>query len=323
MKRIILTTLGISLCLFITLFAHARADFSDSKFQTKQMNVAERLGYARDAKLLIVHADDLGMAHSVNAATIKGFESGLVNSGSIMVPCPWLSEIATYARSHPQADLGLHLTLTSEWTSYRWGPVLPRDRVASLLDKSSYLYLTESEAASHASVKEVEAEIRAQIERARSFGIQPTHLDSHMGTLYQNKELFETLLRVARENKLPTRIAKEQIAATDYLSSLVKPDDIVIDRIISIDPSVTPEGWIKFYTDAIKSLQPGVTEVIIHLAYDDAEMRGATHDHPNWGAAWRQRDFDFFTSDAFRDLLQANQIKLITWREIGKLQYGR
>jgi len=131
--------------------------------------------------------DDLGMARSVNAATIKAFESGLVSSGSIMVPCPWLPEIATYARQHPEADLGLHLTLTSEWAPYRWGPVLSKDRVASLLDNSGYFYLTESEAASRANAQEVEAEIRAQIERARSFGIQPTHLDSHMGTLYKKQ----------------------------------------------------------------------------------------------------------------------------------------
>ncbi len=294
-----------------------------STVDSQKASLAERLGYPRDAKLLIVHADDLGMAHSVNAATIKGFESGLVNSGSIMVPCPWLSEIATYARSHPQTDLGLHLTLTSEWTPYRWGPVLPGDRVASLLDKSGYLYLTESEAASHANVKEVEAEIRAQIQRARSLGIQPTHLDSHMGTLYQNKALFETLLRVARENKLPTRISREQIDSTSYLPSILKPDDIIIDRVISIDPSVPPDGWAKFYSDAIKNIQPGITEVVVHLAYDDSEMKAATHDHPDWGAAWRQRDLDFFTSDDFRKVLQENQIRLITWREIGKLQYGR
>jgi predicted glycoside hydrolase/deacetylase ChbG (UPF0249 family) len=294
-----------------------------SRLDSQKSGLAERLGYPRDAKLLIVHADDLGMTHSVNAATVKGFESGLVNSGSIMVPCPWLSEIATYARANPQADLGLHLTLTSEWTPYRWGPVLRKDRVASLLDKSGYLYLTEFEAASHANVKEVEAEIRAQIERARSFGIQPTHLDSHMGTLYQNKALFETLLRVARENKLPTRISREQIASTSYLPSILKPDDIIIDRVISIEPNVPPDGWAKFYTEAIKSVQAGVTEVVVHLAYDDAEMRAATHDHPDWGAAWRQRDLDFFTSDDFRKVLQENQIQLITWREIGKLQYGR
>jgi len=290
--------------------------------QTANKTLQERLGYAADAKLLIVHADDLGMARSVNAATIKAFESGLVTSGSIMVPCPWLPDIAAYARKHPEADLGLHLTLTSEWTSLRWGPVMSKDQVPSLLDPSGYLYLTESEAASHATAKEIEAEIRAQIERARSFGIQPTHLDSHMGTLYQNETLFRTLLKVARENKLPSRVSKEWFATRTYLPSILDPSDVVIDRIISIEPQVTAENWTKFYTDEIKGLQPGVTEIIIHLAYDDEEMRGATLDHPNWGAAWRQRDFQFFTSDAFRKLLDENHIKLITWREVGQKLYG-
>lgn len=307
MKRILLVVLAV-----LTLLAEAQS-------QDTQKTIAERLGYPRDAKLLIVHADDLGMTHSINAATIKAFETGLVNSGSIMVPCPWLSEIAAYARSNPQADLGLHLTLTSEWTSFRWGPVTSKDRVKSLLDKDGYLYLLETEAASHADPKEVELEINAQIERARALGIQPTHLDSHMGTLYQNKALLEVFLRVARNNKLPVRIAKSWFARADYLPETLKPDDIYIDRILDINPTVGPNDWAKFYSDAIRNLEPGVTEVVIHLAYDDAEMRGATVNHPDWGAAWRQRDFDFFTSDAFRKILQENQIKLITWRELGKL----
>jgi predicted glycoside hydrolase/deacetylase ChbG (UPF0249 family) len=295
--------------------------YSPSGLQRINATLPERLGYAADAKLLIVHADDLGMAHSVNAATIKAFESGLVTSGSIMVPCPWLPEIAAYARSHPEADLGLHLTLTSEWSSYRWGPVLSKDQVSSLLDQNNYFYLTEREAASHANAKEVEAEIRAQIDRARAFGIKPTHLDSHMGTLYQNKTLFETLLRVARDNKLPVMISKEWIASTNYLSSILNPNDIVIDRIITIGPAVKAEGWSKFYADSMKSIQPGVTEMVVHIAYDDEEMRAATVDHPDWGAAWRQRDLQFFTSDTFRRLLEENHIKLVTWREIGKAQY--
>lgn len=297
----------------------ALSPFAEARSQNTQKTIAERLGYPRDAKLLIVHADDLGMAHSVNAATIKAFETGLVNSGSIMVPCPWLSEIAAYARNNPQADLGLHLTLTSEWTTFRWGPVLPNDRVKSLLDKDGYLRLTETEAASNADPKEVELEINAQIEKARALGIRPTHLDSHMGTLYQNKALFEVFLRVARNHKLPVRIAKTWFARTDFLPATLSADDVYIDRILDINPGVAANDWAKFYSDAIKNLQPGVTEVVIHLAYDDAEMRGATFNHPDWGAAWRQRDFDFFTSDAFRKLLQENQIKLITWRELGKL----
>jgi len=285
----------------------------------QEKTIAERLGYPRDAKLLIVHADDLGMAHSVNVATMKALETGLVNSGSIMVPCPWLSEIAAYARTNPQADLGLHLTLTSEWTSLRWGPVSSRDRVSSLLDKDGYFYLTETDAAAKADPKQVEMEITAQIARARALGIQPTHLDSHMGTLYQNKALFEIFLRVARSQKLPVRVAKTWFRQADFLPEILKPEDVYIDRVLDINPSVAPQDWAKFYSDALSKLEPGVTEVVIHLAYDDAEMQGATSNHPNWGAAWRQRDFEFFTSDAFRKVLQDNQIKLITYRELGKL----
>jgi predicted glycoside hydrolase/deacetylase ChbG (UPF0249 family) len=287
--------------------------------QTTAKTLAERLGYPRDAKLLIVHADDLGMAHSINTASIKGLETGLVSSGSIMIPCSWLPEIAAYARTHPEADLGLHLTLTSEWSLYRWGPVLTRDRVPSLFDANGYLYPLESEAAARIDAKEAEAEIRAQIARAKALGIQPTHLDSHMGTLYQNKALFDTFLRVARENKLPIRVSKELVASTPFLPSLLTSEDLVIDSIVSIGDSVSPEGWSKYYTDAITNLQPGVTELVVHLAYDDEEMRGVAFAHPNWGSEWRQRDFQFVTSDAFRKLLQANNVKLITWREVGKL----
>ena len=311
----------VAICLAIAGAFARPSTYSDLGLQGARSTLPERLGYPADAKLLIVHADDLGMAHSVNAATIKAFESGLVNSGSIMIPCPWLPEIAAYARAHPEVDLGLHLTLTSEWRFYRWGPVLPKDRVSSLLDNTGYLYPTESEAATHAKTMEVETEIRAQIDRARAMGIKPTHLDSHMGTLYQNKTLLETLLRVGRDNQLPVLLPRELFALRGDLLSALNQSDIAIDRMITIGPNIPADGWSKFYSDAIKTLQPGVTELIIHIAYDDEEMRGATVDHPDWGAAWRQRDFQFFTSDTFRRLLQENQIKLVSWREIGRAQY--
>jgi predicted glycoside hydrolase/deacetylase ChbG (UPF0249 family) len=293
-----------------------------SKGQSQTKTLAERLGYPANAKLLIVHADDLGMAHSINEATIKAFSTGLVNSGSIMVPCSWLPEIAAYARANPQADLGLHLTLTSEWRDYRWRPILPSGNVSSLLDSNGYLHLTEQIAAANAKVDEAENEIRAQVERAKKIGIQPTHLDSHMGTLYQSKELFEALLRVARENKLPVRVSKGMYGRMPFLSQLLKPEDIVLDNVISIDQSVKSEDWAKYYTDALTNMPAGVTELVIHIAYDDKEMKAISVDHPNWGSAWRQRDYDFFTSEAFRKLLEANQIKLITWRDLRTVQYG-
>src|SRR5882724_10444615 len=171
--------------------------------QGAQNSLAEKLGFPRDAKLLIVHADDVGVTHSVNAATIKGLESGLVNSASLMVPCPWFPEIADYAKSHPDADFGLHLTLTSERVYYRWSPVAAGDKVSSLVDPNGYFH-HDWEHNQHANPKDVEVELRAQIQRALAMGIRPTHLDSHQYRLIMyGKELFDVMLRVAREYKLP------------------------------------------------------------------------------------------------------------------------
>ena len=319
MRKIQLAIPSIAMLVLVATISHTSQSQTPS---TQTKTIAERLGYPADAKLLIVHADDLGVAHSVNEASIKAFTTGLVKSGSIMIPCSWVPEIAAYAKANPQADLGLHLTLTSEWKNYRWGPLAPRDRVSSLLDESGYLYLTESEAAAHAKVSEVETEIRTQIDRAARLGIKPTHLDSHMGTLYQSKELFAMFLKVARENKLPVRISKEWFTRLAYLPGLLQPDDVVLDHIDSIDQTVASDGWPKYYSDAVKNLRPGVTEFVVHIAFDDAEMKAISLDHPNWGAAWRERDFQFLTSDAFRKVLEENNVKLITWRDLRKVQYG-
>ena len=317
MKRIVLVIATLSTLACAGL---GRADSPSVQQQAASKSLAERLGFPADSKLLIVHADDLGMTHSVNAASIRALEGGLVTSASIMVPCPWFPEIAAYSRNHPEADLGLHLTLTSEWDLFRWGPVLSKDRVPTLLDQSGYLYPTETEAAANIDPRQAEAEIRAQIERARAFGIRPTHLDSHMRTLHQNPALFEVLLRVAREAGVPAVVSRDfDFMEMPEFARLIRPEDLVIDHIIDIGPEVRAEDWADFYTSLIRNLQPGVTELIVHLAYDDAEMRSATINHPDWGAAWRQRDFDFFTSDAFRRLLRENDVKLISWRDLGKL----
>ncbi len=281
-----------------------------------KVSVAERLGFGRDAKLLIVHADDVGMTHAVNAATIKALESGGVNSASIMVACPWFPEIAEYAKAHPEADFGLHLTLTSERVYYRWGPAAPRDKVASLVDANGYFW-HDWTAERRIEPKEVDLELHAQIERAYAMGIRPTHLDSHQYRLYDNgKDLFEVLLRIAHEKKLPFFVVRDWFAEHPYLESSLSPTDIVIDHTVTIAPSVAPEKWAEFYRTAIKNLQPGVTEFVIHVAFADEEMTAATRERDTWGAAWRQRDFDFFTSAEFRQLLAQEKIQLVSWREL-------
>src|SRR5712664_772606 len=203
---------------FLSLFLLAIAVHHASA-QGVQNSLAEKLGYPRDAKLLIVHADDLGVTHSVNAASTQALESGGVKSASIMVPCPWFPEIADYAKSHPAADFGLHLTLTSERVYYRWGPVAPRDKVLSLVDENGYFH-HDWMAATRIEPKEVEVELRAQIERGYAMGIRPTHLDSHQYRLYDNgKELFEVLLRIAHEKKLPFFVVRDWFAEHPYLES--------------------------------------------------------------------------------------------------------
>jgi predicted glycoside hydrolase/deacetylase ChbG (UPF0249 family) len=235
-----------------------------------------------------------------------------------MVPCPWFPEIADYARSHPDLDFGLHLTLTSERVYYRWGPVASRDKVPSLVDENGYFH-HDWTAATKINPKEVELELRAQIDRAYAMGVRPTHVDSHQYRLFENgKDLFEVLLRLAHDYKLPVFVVRDWFASYPYLESTLTPADIVLDHTVTISPDVPPEKWADFYKTALKTLQPGVTEFVIHVAFADEEMKAATRERDTWGAAWRQRDFDFFTSPEFRQLLQERNIKLITWRELAR-----
>jgi predicted glycoside hydrolase/deacetylase ChbG (UPF0249 family) len=258
----------------------------------------------------------VGVTHSVNAATIKGLESGLVNSASIMVPCPWFPEIADYAKSHPDADFGLHLTLTSERVYYRWGPVASKDKVPSLVDENGYFH-HDWTPTTRINPKEVELELRAQVDRAYAMGIRPTHLDSHQYRLFDNgKDLFEVVIRIAHDYKLPVFVARDWFRDRPYLEKSLGPADVTIDHTVTVAPSVPQDKWADFYKTAVKNLQPGVTEFVIHLGYADEEMKAATRERDTWGAAWRQRDFAFFTSQEFRQLLAEQNIKLVTWREI-------
>ena len=282
--------------------------------QTK--SIAERLGHPANSKLLILHADDLGAAHSVNAASFDALDKGAISSASVMIPTPWIAEVAAYARTHPNADLGLHLTLNAEWETYKWGSVESKDRVPSLLDSAGVFPNETAPVAARAKADEVERELRAQVDRALALGIRPTHLDSHMGALFTTPELIGTYIKVARAYRLPfLALRGDPRSPTPFLTD----KDVILDAVVIAGPEVPREQWKDFYLKAIAGLKPGLTEMIVHLGYDDAELRAVTVNHEPYGSAWRQRDYDVVMSPEFKKALKDNKVILVTWRDLQKL----
>jgi chitin disaccharide deacetylase len=278
--------------------------------------LAERLGYGPRARLLIVHADDLGLSKGVNDAFFAGLALGRINSGSAMVPCGDFDDVAAFARLHPDADIGLHLTLTSGPFARPWGPVAPPAQVPSLVDGQGHFHVKWT---SNIPIMpgEVEIELRAQIDKAYASGLNPTHLDSHQFLLQmKDARLFEVYLRLSRAYGLPVLVSRDWFRAFPYIEALLSGNDIVLDRIATIAGPMPPEQWPGFYRGKIKGLPPGISEILVHPGFDGPDLQTFFQGRREWGAAWRQRDFDFFSSDEFPSLLEEEDIQLITWREI-------
>jgi len=298
--------------------------FVSAGAQTKTL--AERLGYKADDRLLIIHADDVGMCHSVNVATIQAMEKGVVTCASIMIPCPWMPEIAAYCRDHPDADFGLHLTLTSEWRYYRWRPVTPITEVPGLLDKEGFLPHSVEEVVLRAKPAEVEREIGAQIERARAFGIRPTHIDSHMGTLFTGP-FYPVYTKVGKEagimpmllSPTPERVQQAKslgIDAEATYRALSKEGFVFLDTLHESAKGDTLEARRQHYYDLFRSLKPGVTEIIVHLSLDDEEVK---HIMNAWEARWNE--YRIFTDPKTRELLDSLGIKRIGYKELRTLAF--
>jgi len=164
---------------------------------------AERLGWKAGDRVVIIHVDDAGMSHDSDVGVEMSLDAGLATSFSVMMPCPWVPEIVHYIKAHPQVDAGLHLTLTSEWKEYRWGPVAGPTAVPGLVDSEGAMWATAEDTAQHATPDEVDKEIRAQLARALRMGFHPTHLDTHMGTVYATPAFVERYIKVGAENHIP------------------------------------------------------------------------------------------------------------------------
>ena len=260
-----------------------------------QVTLAERLGFKPTDRILIINGDDVGMCHTANLATIEAMERGLMKSGTIMVPCPWFSEIAEYARRHPQSDFGVHLCHTSEWKYYRWGPVAAPDKVRGLMDPDGCLWRSVEEVYAHATPEEALEEGRAQIRKALAAGIDVTHLDSHMGTLQLDPRFMESYFKLALEFDLPARMASQETLvkfSQPHLRNDSPPTESSFPITLSMR-SLRKKKWSQsFWADVLKSLKPGVTELYIHAGKPTDELKAITG---SW--ATRSEEFETFTND--------------------------
>lgn len=279
-------------------------------------SVQEKLGYAADAKLLVIHADDLGMGHGKNVATLRAMEEGVVTSASVMMPTPWVSEVLDYAKANPQVDLGVHLTLTAEWKHYKWGPMAGKDQVPSLVTPAGYFHESVPAFAAAAQVDEVEREVRTQIDHALALGFDMTHLDAHMGSLGATDELLAMYMRVGAEYRLPIRLhshAGDNVADAE-LKAVLADYPASYQFVGGAPPESYPNGMSDYYNQVLRDLEPGLNLLVLHLAFDDEETNAITVEHPWWGAKWRQIDYDWAMSAEARKIIEEEGIILIDSR---------
>ncbi|RNL56137.1 polysaccharide deacetylase family protein [Pedobacter jejuensis] len=287
------------------------------------MNVAKKLGFNENTKLLIIHADDAGLSHSENMATTQCLEVGIVNSYSIMVSCPWFYEMAIYAKDHPEFDYGVHLTLTCEWENYKFGPVLPASEVPSLVDQNGHFYKKRDQLSANATAEDVKKELKAQIDKALKFGLKPTHLDSHMFSIGASPEFFQVYRELGKEYALPVMIGEQlmEMVGLNAKDNLHQKDLIIAKAHYGIWEYFESGSLKDYYTQVFDNLVSGLNIILIHPAFDDPEMKGITLNHPNFGSKWRQIDFESFTNIEIEAKIKENNIELITWNDIRKIYY--
>jgi hypothetical protein len=279
---------------------------------TRQTN--EWLGHPVDARLLIINADDFGMCHSINAATIQAMQTGIVTSTSLMAPCPWAPHAMQLLSEHPDLPFGVHLTLISEHMTYRWGPLASKDQVPSLLDESGYFYTDDrrAEFLARAKLDEVEREFRAQIAAVVAAQLKPTHLDWHCLGDGGRPDVFDLTLALAREFGLALRIHGQHSAGKARRAGLPANDHGVLDSY-----SVPVVGKAARYAQLLRELPPGLSEWAVHTSLGDAEAQAM--EPTTWQV--RKTDFNFLISPEARDILTQEGIVLLDYRSLQQVSW--
>jgi chitin disaccharide deacetylase len=267
------------------------------------------LGYPPDARLLILNADDFGMCHAINAAIIGALRAGLVHSTSLMAPCPWALEASGFLKEHPEIPCGVHLTAISDAHGYAWGPLTSRERVPSLVDPRGYFFDAQRFPGQLGppELLQLEVEFRTQIETVLAAGLQPAHLDWHTLHVDERPELYTLLLRLAKAYGLALRMTGQSWIESVQGQGLPANDHDLLDSW-TVDPLDKPAR----YAHMLHELPAGLSEWAVHPGLDDAELLALEPD----GNHVRQTDFDFWTSQPAKDLVEAEGIILIDYRAI-------
>ncbi|MEM3747081.1 MAG: polysaccharide deacetylase family protein [Thermoproteota archaeon] len=285
-------------------------------------------GFDRNDKLLIIHADDVGMCHTENKATFLGFQNGVVSSCSLMMPCPWILEAVEFFKENPDYDHGIHSTLTSEWRLYRWGPVSSRSEVPTLLDEQGYLH-KEAKDAAKASWQEVDVELRSQVKKAFDLSLRPSHLDTHMGIVFFRPDLLETYVKVALDNGLipmlikPSdsafEIAKQMgiVISEDLVSRILKSDTPMLDNFIGMTFGSDLQERVKWFRNVLKNIKPGtLTLMIVHLGLPDEEMKAIIPGQGVTSHVDRYLDYQLVTSNEARQIIDELGFTLVGWKDL-------
>ena len=295
-------------------------DFIFSNNDVNQLNnLSELLGYKKNDKLLIIHADDLGLSKSVNQASFDALNNKYVNSASVMIPAPNIIEVADYFNENPDIDLGIHLTFTSEWKDYKWHGISQKDAISSLINGNGNFYEKKKDVIKNSNPEHIRKELQAQIDYAISIGIKPTHLDSHEGVLFFSPEFFKIYLEVSEKNRLPVFVPK--LLAAHFNDDFPQPKNLVVVKMYMADKNVSFENWAEYYGSILNNLEPGLNEMIVHLGIDNNEMKKITSNRIAFGSKWRNLDYNIVSSPKFMASLIKNNIKLVTWREIKDILY--
>jgi len=293
--------------------------------QAEEVTYAERLGWPSGTKVVIFHVDDVGMSHNSNMGAIKAVDEGIATSLSIMMPCSWVPEYAAYLEAHPQTDAGIHLTHTSEWKNYRWGPIAGKPAVPGLTDTNGYLWHNVSDVVAHATPDEVETEIRAQIDKALSMGIVPTHLDSHMGTCF-HPLFIDRFVKVGIEKKIPILMFGGHMQHIGSEAGPLRPLALSIAEKLwraglpVIDDLVTQPTRAKDYEgkkaeliQLLRDMKPGITEIIVHCTVQTEVFSHISSSGPN-----REAELRLLTDPDIKAFIESEGIVLTTWRELKK-----